>query len=200
MTAEYWNERYATIGGSAVSWFQESPDISLRLIGEVPADDAIVDVGGGASGLAGALQRAGHTDITVVDLSAEAIKQGLERTEDPGSITTIVTDVREWQPSAQYQVWHDRAAYHFLTDPADQENYWSKVRSSVPVGGTVVIATYAEDGPEMCSGLPVTRYSPEELTAAMGSGFTVTHSEREIHVTPTGAEQRFIWLVAKRTG
>ena len=200
MTAEYWNERYATIGGSAVSWFQESPDFSLRLIGEVPSDAAMVDVGGGASGLAGALQWAGHTDITVVDLSQEAITQGLSRCSDPDAIATIVTDVREWQPRAQYQLWHDRAAYHFLTDPADQENYWSKVRASVPVGGTVVIATFADDGPEMCSGLPVTRYSPEELTAAVGSGFTVTHSEREIHVTPTGAEQRFIWLVAKRTG
>jgi hypothetical protein len=200
MTAEYWNERYATIGGSAVSWFQESPDISLRLIGEVPSDAAMVDVGGGASGLAGALQWAGHTDITVVDLSQEAITQGLSRCSDPDAIATIVTDVREWQPRAQYQLWHDRAAYHFLTDPADQENYWSKVRASVPVGGTVVIGTFADDGPEMCSGLPVTRYSPEELTAAVGSGFTVTHSEREIHVTPTGAEQRFIWLVAKRTG
>jgi len=200
MTAEYWNERYATIGGSAVSWFQESPDFSLRLIGEVPSDAAMVDVGGGASGLAGALQWAGHTDITVVDLSQEAITQGLSRCSDPDAIATIVTDVREWQPRAQYQLWHDRAAYHFLTDPADQENYWSKVRASVPVGGTVVIGTFADDGPEMCSGLPVTRYSPEELTAAVGSGFTVTHSEREIHVTPTGAEQRFIWLVAKRTG
>jgi hypothetical protein len=198
MTAEYWNDRYATIGGSAVSWFQESPEISLRLIGDVPAA-AIVDVGGGASGLAGALQRAGHADITVVDLSQEAITQGLSRCADPAAIATIVTDVRAWQPNRQYRVWHDRAAYHFLTDATDQQNYWSKVRACVPEGGTVVIATFAEDGPEMCSGLPVTRYSPEELIAAMGPGFTVTHSEREIHVTPTGAEQRFIWLVAERT-
>jgi hypothetical protein len=199
MTAEYWNDRYATIGGSSVSWFQESPDISLRLIGEVSADAAIVDVGGGASGLAGALQRAGHTDITVVDLSQEAITQGLSRCSDPDAITTFVTDMRTWQPSSQFQVWHDRAAYHFLTDPADQQNYWSKVRASVPVGGTVVIATFAEDGPEMCSGLPVTRYSPEELIASMGAGFTLTHSERDVHVTPTGGEQRFIWIVAQRT-
>ena len=199
MTAQYWDDRYATIGGNAVSWFQGSPDTSLRLIGEVSANAAIVDVGGGASGLAGALQRAAHSDITVVDLSQEAITQGLSRCTDPDAITTIVTDVRTWQPSTRYQVWHDRAAYHFLTDPADQQNYWNKVRASVPVGGTVVISTFAEDGPEMCSGLPVTRYSPEELTAAMGAGFAVTHTEREIHVTPTGAEQRFIWLVAKRT-
>lgn len=199
MTAQYWNDRYATIGGSAVSWFQESPDISLRLIGEVPRNAPMVDVGGGASGLVGALQRAGHSNLTVVDLSAEAITQGLQRAVDPASINTVVSDVRDWQPSVQYQVWHDRAAYHFLTDPADQQNYWNKVRGCVPEGGTVVIATFAEEGPEMCSGLPVTRYSPEELTAAMGAGFTVVHSEREVHVTPTGGEQRFIWLVAQRT-
>jgi trans-aconitate methyltransferase len=119
------------------------------LIGEVSANAAIVDVGGGASGLAGALQRAGHTDITVVDLSAEAIEQGLARTDDPDAITTIVTDVRTWQPSTRYQVWHDRAAYHFLTDPADQQNYWNKVRACDPANGTVVISTFAEDGPEI---------------------------------------------------
>jgi len=199
MTAQYWDDRYATIGGNAVSWFQSSPETSLRLIGAVSLGALIVDVGGGASGLVGALQRAGHTHLAVVDLSAEAIEQGLERTDDPDAITTFVTDVRTWQPSTQFQVWHDRAAYHFFTDPADQQNYWNKVRACVPAGGTVVISTFAEDGPEMCSGLPVTRYSPEELTSAMGAGFTVTHSEREIHVTPTGGEQRFIWLVAKRT-
>jgi 16S rRNA G1207 methylase RsmC len=199
MTAQYWDDRYATIGGTAVSWFQSWPETSLRLIGAVSLGAPIVDVGGGASGLVGALQRAGHTNLTVVDLSAEAIEQGLERTDDPGSITTIVTDVRTWHPSTQYQVWHDRAAYHFLTDRADQQDYWNKVRACVPSGGSVVISTFAEDGPEKCSGLPVTRYSPEELTAAMGAGFTVTHSEREIHITPSGAEQRFIWLIAKRT-
>jgi hypothetical protein len=199
MTAQYWDDRYATIGGTAVSWFQSSPETSLRLIGAVSLGVPIVDVGGGASGLVGALQRAGHTNLTVVDLSAEAILQGLGRTDDPDAISTIVADVRVWQPSTRYQVWHDRAAYHFLTDRADQQNYWNKVRACVPAGGTVVISTFAEDGPEMCSGLPVTRYSPEELTAAMGAGFAVTHSEREIHVTPTGGEQRFIWLVAQRT-
>ncbi len=199
MTAQYWDDRYATIGGDAVSWFQESPDISLRLIGEVSADAAIVDVGGGASGLAGALQKAGHTDITVVDLSAEALRQGLALVPAPDEITTIVTDVREWQPDRGFQVWHDRAAYHFLTDAQDQQDYWRTVREHLTPGGRLVVATFAEDGPEMCSGLPITRYSPSELEEAMGEGFTVLHSERQVHVTPTGGEQRFIWLVAERT-
>lgn len=199
MTAQYWDDRYATIGGESVSWFQESPDVSLRLIGDGPLDAAIVDVGGGASRLAGELQRRGHTDITVVDLSSEAINQGLASVDHPEEITTIVTDVRHWQPERTFDIWHDRAAYHFLTDPADQAAYWTTVRRHLALGGRVIIATFAEDGPEMCSGLPITRYSPAELEAAMGEGFTVRHTERQVHVTPTGGEQKFIWLVAERT-
>lgn len=199
MTAQYWDHRYASIGSTAVSWYQESPGVSLRLIGDAPLDAAIVDVGGGASRLAGELQWRGHSDITVVDLSGEAISQGLASVDRPEAITTVVTDVRDWQPARTCDVWHDRAAYHFLTDPADQAAYWATVRQHLAPGGRVVIATFAEDGPEMCSGLPVTRYSPAELEAAMGEGFAVTHTERQVHVTPTGGEQRFIWLVAERT-
>ncbi len=199
MTAQYWDDRYASIGGTSVSWFQESPDVSMRLMGDVRLDAAIVDVGGGASRLAGELQRGGHTDITVVDLSAEAISQGLASVDRPEAITAVVTDVRDWEPARTYDVWHDRAAYHFLTDPADQAAYWATVRRYLTPGGRVVIATFAEDGPEMCSGLPVTRYSPAELENAMGDGFTVAHSERQTHVTPSGGEQKFIWLVAERT-
>lgn len=199
MTAQYWDDRYATIGGTAVSWFQDSPETSLRLIGDPPRDAAIVDVGGGASHLAGELQRIGYSDITVVDLSAEAIRQGLTSADRPQEIVAIVTDVRDWRPARTFDIWHDRAAYHFLTDPADQAAYWTTVRQHLAPGGRVVIATFAEDGPEMCSGLPVTRYSPAELEAAMGEGFAVTHIERQTHVTPTGGEQKFIWLVAERT-
>lgn len=199
MTAQYWDDRYATIGGSAVSWFQESPDVSLRLIGDVPPNAAIVDVGGGASRLAGELQRRGCTDVTVVDLSVEAISQGLASVDHPDQIATVVTDVRDWQPVRTFDIWHDRAAYHFLTDLGDQAAYWATVRQHLVPGGRVVIATFAEDGPEMCSGLPITRYGPAELEAAMGEGFTVTHTERQTHVTPTGGEQQFIWLVAERT-
>lgn len=200
MTAQFWDDRYATIGGSAVSWFQSSPDMSLRLIGVVPGSAAIVDVGGGASQLAAELQRSGHSDVTVVDLSAEATGQGLAHALKPHDISCIVTDIRDWQPQRTFDVWHDRAAYHFLTEPSDQRDYWKKVRDHVAIGGRVVMATFAEDGPEMCSGLPVIRYSPEELEVAMGDGFAVTHSERQIHITPTGGEQKFIWIVAERTG
>ena len=96
-------------------------------------------------------------------------------------------------------MWHDRAAYHFLTDPDEQQHYWHLVRESVPHGGHVVIATFAEDGPEMCSGLPITRYGQAELEAAMGDGFTVLDTRREQHVTPTGGTQSFLWLLAQRT-
>lgn len=199
MTAQFWDDRYATIGGSAVSWFQSSPEMSLRLIGDVPSNAAIVDVGGGASQLAAELQRSGHSDITVVDLSAEAISQGLAHALKPHDITSIITDIRDWQPQRTFDVWHDRAAYHFLAEPSDRRGYWKMVRDHVAIGGRVVMATFAEDGPEMCSGLPVIRYSPEKLEVAMGDGFAVTHSEHQVHSTPTGGEQKFIWIVAERT-
>lgn len=114
-------------------------------------------------------------------------------------MTWVRSDVRDWQPSRSYDLWHDRAAYHFLIEPGDQEQYWHNVRAHVEPGGYVIVATFAEDGPQMCSGLPVRRYGHDELRAAMGSGFTVVASERESHVTPNGGEQLFIWLVATRT-
>lgn len=198
-TAEYWDKRYVDIGDTNVSWFQGTPESSLALIQEVAAAPAsVADVGGGASRLVDHLLERGYHDITVVDLSQEALASSLERVGD-APVTWIQSDVREWQPARTFDVWHDRAAYHFLTDPDDQQAYWALVRESVPHGGHVVIATFAEDGPEFCSGLPVQRYSADELAQAMGEGFTVLRTQREEHVTPTGGTQSFIWLVAERT-
>lgn len=197
-TAEYWDKRYVDVGDTQVSWFQDTPESSLALIQQVAAPPAsVADVGGGASRLVDHLLERGYHDITVVDLSQEALASSLERVGD-APVTWIQSDVREWQPARTFDVWHDRAAYHFLTDPDEQQQYWSLVRESVPHGGHVVIATFAEDGPEFCSGLPVQRYSAAELTEAMGDGFTVQQSHREEHVTPSGGTQSFVWLVAER--
>ncbi|MCF8542754.1 MAG: hypothetical protein K9G24_06700, partial [Candidatus Nanopelagicales bacterium] len=111
----------------------------------------------------------------------------------------VQTDVRDWQPDRTFHVWHDRAAYHFLTDVQDQQRYWTLVRESLPVGGHVVVATFADDGPGMCSGLPVQRYSEQDLAAAMGESFTPVATQREEHVTPSGGTQSFVWVVARRT-
>ncbi len=206
MTAEptpgsggYWDHRYATIGDANVSWFQADPTASLDLIGQVASTSAgVVDVGGGASRLVDNLLALGFRDLTVVDLSQEALNAAHGRIGE-APITWVVSDVREWQPDRTFDVWHDRAAYHFLTDPDDQQAYWQLVHDSVVPGGHVIVATFAEDGPEMCSGLPITRYSAAELAAAMGERFVVVETRREQHTTPTGGTQSFIWLLAQRS-
>jgi SAM-dependent methyltransferase len=195
----YWDHRYATIGDTQVSWFEDTPQTSLSLIERVSGNAAsVVDVGGGASRLVDALLERGYRDLTVVDLSQEALTASHARIGE-APVSWVVTDIRDWQPDRTFEVWHDRAAYHFLTDPDDQQRYWHLVRESVPSGGHVVIATFAEDGPEMCSGLPITRYSAADLEAAMGEGFRVVDTLRQEHATPAGGTQSFVWVLAERS-
>jgi hypothetical protein len=211
-TADLWDGRYRNTGSAKVSWAQLEPEPSLSLVlsAEPDAHAAVVDVGGGASRLTDRLVAAGRTDITVVDMSSLALAEAEARlaeasaTRDAGvtggdsgaratamQITRICADVRTWQPGRAFRVWHDRATYHFLTDPVEQAAYWATVRASVPPGGHVVVGTFAEDGPVACSGLPVQRYSAAALAAAMGAGFEVEHSLRHVHTTPAGSEQAF---------
>jgi SAM-dependent methyltransferase len=198
-SADYWDARHRSVDESAMSWFQERPETSLRLIARVADGSAsVVDVGGGASRLVDALLERGHRDITVVDISQQALHASRDRVGE-APVTWIESDVRDWQPARTFDVWHDRAAYHFLVDADDQHRYWELVRESVPHGGHVVIATFAEDGPATCSGLPVQRYGAEALASVMGEGFAVLASEREEHRTPSGVTQPFAWLLAQRT-
>ena len=113
-------------------------------------------------------------------------------------MTWVASDLRDWQPTRAFDVWHDRAAYHFLVDPDERQAYWQLVRDAVPIGGHVVIGTFAADGPQTCSGLPVVRYSASDLAAAMGEGFAAVASRVEEHLTPAGAAQTFQWVVAER--
>ena len=199
MTADHWDSRYADIGDTAVSWFQPIPQVSLDLIASISGPvDSVVDVGGGASRLVDHLLAKGYHDLTVVDLSQESLGASRARVGQ-APVHWVQTDIRDWQPDRTFHVWHDRAAYHFLTDVQDQQRYWTLVRESLPVGGHVVVATFADDGPEMCSGLPVQRYSEQDLAAAMGESFTPVATQREEHVTPSGGTQSFVWVVARRT-
>lgn len=198
MTAEYWDGRYADIGEANVSWFQPAPETSMMLIRQIATWPAsVVDVGGGASRLVDHLLAAGCHDVTVVDLSQHALGEARARIGD-APVHWVVSDIRDWQPDRTFEIWHDRAAYHFLTDPEDQRLYWRLVHDAVPVGGHVVIATFAEDGPELCSGLPVQRYSVEGLLAAMGEAFRLVESLHEQHTTPSGGRQSFVWVLAER--
>lgn len=200
--SEHWDDRYRTVGSANVSWFQAAPERSLHLIVDVlrtPRDAAIVDIGGGASALPDHLLGAGYRDITVVDISQQALDEAVERLGEAGDdVRWLRADLRTWVADTTYRLWHDRAVFHFLTSPQDQRHYWANVREHLAPGGFVVVATFAQDGPTACSGLPVCRYRPDELLAVMGDGFELVTSEREVHVTPGGGHQAFTWVVAKR--
>jgi len=198
---EHWEEIYAEKGEHQVSWFQESPAISLDLIRAVGATQgsAIIDIGGGASRLVDALIAENCTDITVLDLSKAAMQIAKARLGGRATaVTWIDTDVTEWQPTRLYDVWHDRAAFHFLTQPADRAAYVARLTKALRPGGHAIIGTFALDGPERCSGLPVVRYDAVHLSATLGGGFTFVETRRHDHKTPWDATQRFQFSVYRR--
>jgi SAM-dependent methyltransferase len=197
----HWENVYATKGESDVSWFQETPALSLELIRLVGAiqNSGIVDIGGGASRLADCLVSQRFEDVTVLDLSAAALASARSRMADNANqVTWIVADVTTWEPSRTYDVWHDRAAFHFLTDPKDQAAYVARLRRALRPGGHAIIGTFALDGPERCSGLVVSRHDAASLAAALGSGFELIDSRRHEHVTPWGTPQRFQFSTFRR--
>lgn len=189
----HWNAVYTEKPTETLSWHQEEPDTSLRLLtAAAPPPASVIDVGAGASVLASRLLAAGWSDVTVLDVSAEALADG------PAGVNAVVADVLTWRPRRTYDVWHDRAVFHFLTTSAKQAKYIDVAQSALRSGGVLVVATFAPDGPTECSGLPTARYGADDLAAAFGDGFTVEHSEREEHVTPWGSVQPFTWLVLRR--
>ena len=197
----HWENVYASKGESQVSWFQETPAISLELIGLVGAvpGSGIIDIGGGASRLVDCLVFRGYEDVTVLDLSAAALVAAQSRMgESAGRVTWIAADVTTWEPSRSYDVWHDRAAFHFLTEREDQAAYVARLRRALRPGGHAIIGTFAPDGPERCSGLLVSRYDAAGLAATLGRGFELIDARRHEHVTPWGATQKFQFSTFRR--
>ena len=197
----HWEKVYATKGENEVSWFQETPALSLELIRLVGAiqNSGIVDIGGGASRLADGLVSQGFEDVTVLDLSAAALASARSRIGDNANrVTWIAADVTTWEPSRTYDVWHDRAAFHFLTDPSDQAAYITRLRRALRAGGHAIIGTFALDGPERCSGLAVSRHDAGSLAAALGGGFELIDARRHEHITPWGTPQRFQFSTFRR--
>jgi trans-aconitate methyltransferase len=190
----HWQNVYATKGEAEVSWFQDRPTISLDLIRAAAPDHgaAIIDVGGGASRLVDTLLQDGYRDVAVLDLSANALDTARKRIGPAASkVDWIVADATTWRPAKTYDVWHDRAAFHFLTDPQDRAAYVERLRSAVAPGGQIIIATFAPDGPEKCSGLPVQRHDSASLAAELGPGFELVETRSEIHRTPWDSTQSF---------
>lgn len=191
---QHWNTVYATKPADTVSWYQAVPQVSLDLIGRaaVSRQAAIIDIGGGASLLADRLLQAGYSDVTVLDIAETALAATRARLgADAARIHWVVSDITTWHPARRYDLWHDRAVFHFLTAEADRNAYLAALRAGTQAGSQVVIATFAPDGPERCSGLPVQRYAPQELAAVLGDDFALAETAREDHRTPGGNIQHF---------
>ncbi len=196
--ADHWDATYTERGAEDVSWFQSEPHTSLALFDAlgVRRDAAVIDVGGGASALVDRLVTHGYVDLTVLDISPVALDLARDRVGDAAKVEWVVSDVLTWAPERRYDLWHDRAVFHFLTDPDDRAAYLATLTEAVPTGA-VILATFAPDGPETCSGLPVARYGPDEL-ADLLPDFDVVAARRDVHVTPWGAEQPFTFVAARR--
>jgi trans-aconitate methyltransferase len=198
---EYWEAVYTTRDETDVSWFQDSPAPSLELIEQVGPQPqaAIIDIGGGASRLADSLLERGFRRVTVLDISAAALDLAALRLGRRASeVQWIVDDVTEWHPSRRFDIWHDRAAFHFLVDPADRAAYIARLKQALVPGGHAIIATFAADGPEICSGLPVHRTDAAELAKELGAEFTLLNSRGHDHATPWNASQRFQFSIFQR--
>jgi SAM-dependent methyltransferase len=186
-----------------VSWHQENPARSLELIERtgVGVDALIIDVGGGSSRLVDGLVDRGYTNLSVLDLSSTALAYAQERLGNrAGMVDWIQADVTEYPFDGSFDVWHDRAVFHFLVDPADRGHYVDRLEAAVRPGGHAILATFSLDGPEQCSGLPVQRYSAESMSLALGLGFEAVSFEEEAHITPTGITQHFLYGHFRRHG
>jgi 2-polyprenyl-3-methyl-5-hydroxy-6-metoxy-1,4-benzoquinol methylase len=197
-TQEHWESLYASKGDRDLSWTQPEPRTSVSLIGEVCPAGRVIDVGGGGSFLAEKLLDRGYS-VAVLDISQTAIDRARNRLGARASqIHWIVADVTAHPDLASFDVWHDRAVFHFLTAPADRAAYTALLAQTVPMGGHAVIATFALDGPKKCSGLEVRRYDGQMLAAELGPQFDLLKSVPEMHVTPLGGRQAFQYSLFRR--
>lgn len=196
-----WEQVHQTKGEAELSWTQTVPAASLELfefIGARPTD-RVIDVRGGSSRLVDALIDRGFRDVAVLDLSEAALSAARDRLGERGARARwIAADVTRWAPDGLYDLWHDRAAFHFLTDFEDRAAYVERLGHALRTGGHAIIATFAPDGPERCSGLPIVRYSPETLSETLGPEYDLLTSRRDIHVTPWGTAQSFQFSLFRR--
>jgi SAM-dependent methyltransferase len=192
----HWEAVYGDKTSTDVSWFQPRPERSLQLVEQtaVGRDDAIIDVGGGASTLVDHLLDDGFTDITVLDVAGKALEQSQERLGVRASqVEWVVSDVTTFRPSRTWQLWHDRAALHFLVDEQDRARYVDVLKRALQPGGHAVLATFGPEGPLKCSGLEIRRYSIDLVEELLGPGFELQSQVIENHVTPMGSNQQFLY-------
>ncbi|MBF0316978.1 MAG: class I SAM-dependent methyltransferase [Nitrospirae bacterium] len=199
---EHWDNVYKNKLPNEVSWYEEYPEVSLKLIKStgVAPDGSIIDVGGGTSSVAETLLADGYQRITVLDISPSALEKSRQRLrEQAHKVKWLEADITEVRLPEEYDLWHDRAVFHFLTDAGDRKRYVQVVKQSLKPGGHLIIATFAIDGPQKCSGLEVMRYSPEGLHNEFGGDFELLESFGIEHVTPAKGMQRFTFCCFRRT-
>jgi trans-aconitate methyltransferase len=200
MTAAHWDQAYAQ-GEATRSWYQTRAAVSLRLFDElgVTPRHGVVDVGGGASPLVDELLARGHRQLCVLDVSASGLRIARERLGPAAArVDWVIADVLEWRPPRRFDVWHDRAAFHFLTDPADRARYRATLAAATAPDAVAVLATFAPDGPATCSGLPVARWDARSLAAELGPEWALVSHAQVSHTTPAGAVQPFTWAALRR--
>lgn len=198
----HWQRVWTQKSPDAVSWFQPEPAMSVALIQSLSLrkDAGIVDIGGGASLLVDRLTGLGFVHVAVLDVSEAALGHAAERLGPAGDdVAWIASDVLTWQPVPElFGLWHDRAVFHFLTDPDDRKTYVRVLETALAPDGAVILGTFAPDGPERCSGLPVARHDAASLSGILGPGFALVEERAEEHTTPGGSVQRFRWSVFRR--
>jgi len=199
---EYWESIYQTKEPNEVSWYQEKPETSLNLISEtgIEKNAKIIDVGAGASKLADNLLALGFRNITALDVSLNALNESKKKLGDrANNVKWIVSDLREFETNERYDLWHDRAVLHFLTEEEDIKRYIELVRTYLKPKGYVIVSTFSINGPKKCSGLDVKPYS-EDSMKTLFTGFEHIKSFEEEHLTPWGSSQIFIWGVFRKRG
>lgn len=196
----HWNAVYSEKAESQLSWHQNDPLVSLDLLAQAGLTSAtsVIDVGAGTSRVVDVLLAKGLRDLTVLDMSQAALDATRSRLGPDGkSVEWITGDITRWRPTRTYDVWHDRAVFHFMVDPTDRSAYIENLARGLSTGGHAIIATFAPDGPQTCSGLPVARYSPELLAEALGPRFTLINQQFHSHKTPWGNQQSFQYSLFK---
>lgn len=200
-SADHWQAVYQDRAADSVSWYRPGAGDSLAALERAGADASagLIDVGGGASTLVDELLERGWRDLAVLDIAEAPQDQARARLGKAAeSVDWIVADVTRWSPARRYGCWHDRAVLHFLNDEAGKAAYRRAVSAAVSPGGVAVIGAFAPDGPDRCSGLPVSRYDGEGLFAVLGDAFDLLDHWRGDHVTPQGVIQPFTWIAARR--
>jgi ubiquinone/menaquinone biosynthesis C-methylase UbiE len=201
---DHWENVYRSKAANAVSWYRPHLEVSLELIeraAESKGAAAILDIGGGASTLVDDLMAAGFGDVTVLDVAESALKIAQERIgEAAKKVQWVAADFLEAELEPQrYDICHDRAVFHFLNDAVERERYFDQVSRILRPEGAMIVATFAVDGPERCSGLSVSRYDEDAMLRATGGRFEVAASQRESHRTPWGSVQEMMYFVLRRS-